>query len=276
MEPTAVIDSIYEPNTGTWQYVVADPLTLRSVIIDPVLDFDAETQTVSTNAADHILSLVRERGYKVDRILETHVHADHLTAASYLRETFAHEQGFRPSVAIGKRIRQVQQFFGGKYDIPIDELSDAFDKLFDDDETFEIGSLRATAIHLPGHTPDHMGYKIGGKTNPAYISQNIPDSLPRKRGSAKALYHSVQKLLSLPDHYNIYTGHDYISDERKQAVPYMTVLDHKERNHYAQADVSEQIFMEMRETRDADLSEPKLLHAALQTNIRGGRLPKTW
>lgn len=159
-----IIHSIFETKTGTWQYLVADPSTLSAVIIDPVLDYDPVTQVISTDTADSLLSLVSSEGYKIDRILETHAHADHLTAAFYLQRKIACTQDQRPPISIGKRIKQVQQLFGKKYGVEAAEYEGVFDKLFDDDETFNIGGLTATAIHLPGHTPDHMGYKIRGKT----------------------------------------------------------------------------------------------------------------
>lgn len=162
MEPT--IHSEFEPDTGTWQYIVADPSTMTAAIIDPVLDFDRTSQSLTTHTADALLALVKEKGYKVDWVLETHVHADHLTAASYLQKRLAEQQGYKPSVAIGKRIGQVQRFFGKRYGVPEEQYEVVFDHLLEDDETFMIGNIQATAMHLPGHTPDHMGYKVGGKT----------------------------------------------------------------------------------------------------------------
>lgn len=159
-EPT--IHDIFESRTGTWQYVVADPSTLAAVIIDPVLDYDAATNSVSTTAADSLLALVQEKGYNVERILETHAHADHLTAASYLQSRLAQQQGHSPPIGIGKRIEQVQKLFSHRYGVPEQEYKGIFNKLFDDNEVFDIGTLKAMAIHLPGHTPDHLGYKIGG------------------------------------------------------------------------------------------------------------------
>lgn len=170
-EPT--IHSVFETKTGTWQYVVADLSTTTAVIIDPVLDYDPATQVVITQTADSLLSLVKEKGYKIAWILETHAHADHLTASSYLQKHLGQEQGQRPPIGIGRRIGKVQELFGKKYGIPAKEHQIVFDKLFDDDEEFEIGNLRATAIHLPGHTPDHMGYKIGGKSFAMPISLRI-------------------------------------------------------------------------------------------------------
>lgn len=156
------IHPLFEPTTCTWQYVVADPSTKTAAIIDPVLDYDNSTRTVSTGTPDSLLSLVRSNGYTVSHILETHAHADHLTAAFYLQRRLAAEQGQKPPVGIGARIGRVQSLFGKRYGVPSDEYDGVFDLLLGDNEVFEIGSLKAEAIHLPGHTPDHMGYRIGG------------------------------------------------------------------------------------------------------------------
>lgn len=157
-----VIHDVFESKTGTWQYVVADPSTKKAVIIDPVLDYEPATQVIKTVSADSLLDLVKEKGYHIGWILETHAHADHLSAASYLQSRLSQEQADRPLIGIGKRVGQVQKLFGGRYGVPEEEFVGAFDKLFEDDEVFDIGVLKAIAIHLPGHTPDHLGYKIGG------------------------------------------------------------------------------------------------------------------
>lgn len=163
--PEPVIHHEFEPVTGTWQYIVADPSSGRAAIIDPVLDYEPAAQLITTATADSLLSLVKEKGYTIDWILETHAHADHLTAASYLQTRLAEEQGGqKPVIAIGARINKVQELFGERYGIPAKEYNMVFDTLFGDDETFSIGSLEATTTHLPGHTPDHLGYKIGGKS----------------------------------------------------------------------------------------------------------------
>jgi glyoxylase-like metal-dependent hydrolase (beta-lactamase superfamily II) len=163
MEKEPTIHDVFESVTGTWQYVVADPSTLSAAIIDPVLDYGPTDQVITTSSADAILDLIRERGYKVDMILETHAHADHLTAASYLQKRLAQEQGHKPLICIGKRITGIQELFGQRYGVPFGEYQRVFDKFFDDDDVFHIGGLEAMAMHLPGHTPDHLGYKIGGK-----------------------------------------------------------------------------------------------------------------
>lgn len=160
-EPT--IHALFEKNTSTWQYVVSDPASSHAVIIDAVLDYDQASQTISTQSADAIRKMVKDQGYKIVMILETHIHADHMTAASYLQNKLAQDQGFQPPIGIGKRIEQVQNLFGQRYGIPEAEYKGVFGKYFDDDEIFNIGELRASVLHLPGHTPDHVGYKIGGE-----------------------------------------------------------------------------------------------------------------
>lgn len=161
-EPT--VHSTYEPVTGTWQYIVADPSTRTAAIVDSVLDYDPNTLRITTNSADALLKSVQEKNYKVQWILETHAHADHLSAASYLQKKLSEQQGHRPLVGIGKRIDQVQKLFGKRYCVPEKEYEFVFDKTFDDDEIFEIGNIKAQALHLPGHTPDHLGYRIGGRS----------------------------------------------------------------------------------------------------------------
>lgn len=159
-----IIHACFEPNTSTWQYIVADPTTKAAVIIDPVLDFDPARSAVSTESADALLALASEKGYTIDRLLETHVHADHLTAAKYLQSRLSETAGAqKPEICIGRRIGQVQERFARRYGIAREEYEGAFDKLFDDDEVFRVGQLEAKALHLPGHTPDHMGYLIGGE-----------------------------------------------------------------------------------------------------------------
>lgn len=159
-----IIHDVFEPVTGTWQYIVVDPSTSVAAIIDPVLDYDPGTQVVSTTSADKLLALVKEKGYMIERLLETHAHADHLTASSYLQARLAETQGYKPPIGIGRRIGQVQDLFAKKYAVNHKEVENVFDRLFDDDEEFAIGSMKVTAIHLPGHTPDHLGYRIGGRS----------------------------------------------------------------------------------------------------------------
>jgi glyoxylase-like metal-dependent hydrolase (beta-lactamase superfamily II) len=163
MSSNPTIHPLYEPQTGTWQYIVACPTTRQAVIIDSVLDYDPSTRTISTQTADNLLSFIKAQNYTISRILETHIHADHLTAASYLAHRLAEKQGSKPPICIGKRITQVQELFGQKYGIERVEYEGVFDKMWEDDEEFSIGDLTAKTIHLPGHTPDHIGYIVGGR-----------------------------------------------------------------------------------------------------------------
>ncbi|BDD61145.1 hypothetical protein MPDQ_007826 [Monascus purpureus] len=272
-----VVHDAFESQTGTWQYVVADPSTSAAVIIDPVLDYDPATQVVATHSADSLLALVKEKGYRVDMILETHAHADHLTSSSYLQSRLAQEQGQKPAIGIGKRIGQVQKVFGQRYGIPAEEYVGVFDKLFDDEEVFDVGTIRATAMHLPGHTPDHLGYRIGDNV---FCGDSLfhPDIGTARcdfpGGSARDLFISGRKLLSLPGHVKIWTGHDYPPDGRDAPVPWMTVQDHRILNKFLKDNVGEEEFVALRKERDSQLGEPRLLHQSLQVNIRAGRLPK--
>lgn len=165
--PEPTVHELFEPVTGSWQYLVADPTSSSVAIIDPVLNYDAAKGVISTESADELIEIVAKKGYKVEMILETHIHADHMTAASYIQATLTKYQGYKPFIGIGSRIRNTQKMFGNRYNIAASEYENVFDRMWEDDEDFSIGSLTARAIHLPGHTPDHMGYKIGGTTDPS-------------------------------------------------------------------------------------------------------------
>ncbi|KAJ6190396.1 hypothetical protein N7519_000417 [Penicillium mononematosum] len=258
MSSEPVIHDVFEPTSGTWQYLIADPSTSTAVIIDPVLNYDPATQVVATHAADSLLFLIKEKGYKIDKILETHAHADHLTAASYLQKRLAQNQDHKPPICIGKRIEQVQKLFAERYGVPEEEYKGIFDKLFDDDETFAIGNLKGQAIHLPGHTPDHLGYKIGDNLFCGDSLFHVDIGTARcdfPGGNANDLFRSGRKLLSLSDHVKIWTGHDYPPQDGVTPC------------------LGEEEFVALRKERDAGLAEPKLLHQSLQINIRAGRLP---
>ncbi|KAE8312524.1 beta-lactamase-like protein [Aspergillus transmontanensis] len=274
MEPT--VHSIFEKQTSTWQYIVACPETREAVIIDPVLDYSQEQLTINTTSADSLLDVVNLHHYKVVRLLETHAHADHLTAASYLQSRLQ-AQGANVPVCIGRRIRQVQDTFAKRYGVPADELDNAFEHLLEDNETFPIGNLTAKVLHLPGHTPDHVGYLIGSNvfTGDSIFNPDVGSArCDFPNGDAEDLYQSMQKLLELPGEFKLYTGHDYppsTSSVRREPMPFATVNEQRERNKHV-AGGREQ-FVTWRKTRDSGLSEPRLLHQALQINIRGGKLP---
>ncbi|KAM0554841.1 hypothetical protein ACHAPJ_006575 [Fusarium lateritium] len=274
MEPT--IHELFEPVTGTWQYVVVDPDSKSAVIIDPVLNYDAAKTALSTESADALVKIATEKGYKVDMILETHAHADHITAASYIQAELARLQGRKPLIGIGSRIKQVQNTFGERYNVPSTEYDGVFDKLWEDDEKFAIGTLTAQAVHLPGHTPDHMGYKIGKNI---FVGDSIFHAdIGSARadfpgGSAEAIFNSGRKILALPDDTKVWVGHDYPPEGRETPVPFMTVKQQKEQNKHLNDKIVEQEFIEMRRKRDQSLAAPRLLHPSLQMNIRAGRLP---
>ncbi|TQV96055.1 hypothetical protein V2A60_003497 [Cordyceps javanica] len=279
MSPDPIIHAIFEKVTATWQYIVACPETKQAVVIDPVLDFDPVSLTLSTQSADELLQVIREHGYTVDFLLETHAHADHVTAAAYLQQQLQQVQGAKPPTATGHRIRQVQQTFAARYGVAQADLDGAFEKLFADDEPFAVGHMTAVALHLPGHTPDHSGYRIGPNvfTGDSIFNPDVgtarcdfPD------GDAATLYHSVRALLALPPHYRLYTGHDYPpADSGRGPMPFVTVREQRERNKHVRAGTSADEYVRWREERDAGLKEPRLLHPALQANIRGGKLAET-
>ncbi|KAK1720736.1 metallo-beta-lactamase superfamily protein [Colletotrichum lupini] len=273
-EPT--IHEIFEPVTGTWQYIVADPSTQAAVIIDSVLDFDPAKNAISTQTADGLLDVVKKNGYNVVNILETHVHADHLTASKYLQSRLREAQdGAAPKICIGRRIGDVQERFAEKYGIPKDEYANAFDRLLDDDEVFEIGDLKAKAIHLPGHTPDHMGYMIGANVFAGDSLFNHDVGSARcdfPGGNARDLFASVRRLLDLPETTKIWTGHDYPPAHRGPLAATEVAKQKTENKHLAQ-NVTEEDFVKWREERDSGLGEPRLMHWALQVNVRAGNMP---
>jgi glyoxylase-like metal-dependent hydrolase (beta-lactamase superfamily II) len=277
------IYTCFEAVTSTWQYIVADPETRDAVIIDSVLDFNPVSNTISTESADNLLLLSANTNLTIRRILETHAHADHLTAASYLQQRLVDQGKPRPEVCIGARITEVQSTFASKYGIEPSELTNVFDKLFQDNEEFAIGTLKAKVLHLPGHTPDHVGYLIGENvfTGDSIFNPDVGSARADfPGGSAIALYSSAKILLDLPGHYRVYVGHDYPPDSRPdnseggKHKPYTTVREQNEQNKHVKAGTTEEEFVQFRSERDSHLGEPRLLHQALQFNIRAGKLPK--
>ncbi|ORY67565.1 beta-lactamase-like protein [Pseudomassariella vexata] len=279
MSTELLVHPCFEPQTGTWQYVIADPSTKVAAIIDSVLNFDPVKSMIYTETADLLLALVQEKGYTVHRLLETHAHADHLTAANYLQGKLEKIQSIRPEVCIGRRITEVQDRFAQKYGLSTDEYIGVFDKLLEDDEIFKIGELAVQTLYLPGHTPDHVGYMIGANVFCGDSLFNADVGSARcdfPGGNAVDLYKSAQKLLSLPENFRIWTGHDYppASEGRSEPLPYMTVADQRKANKHLKLGTQAEQFIKWRSERDNSLAEPKLIHQALQVNIRAGRLPR--
>ncbi|KAJ4329677.1 hypothetical protein N0V87_010662 [Didymella glomerata] len=273
----------FEPKTSTWQYVVADPHTRKAVVIDSVLDYDAASNSLSTDTADSLLAFISHHQYTITKILETHVHADHLTASRYLQKQLVQRGQLRADVCIGKRVRHVQSTLAARYNIDSSELDSAFDYLFDDDEEFQIGDIGASVLHLPGHTPDHIGYLIGKSvfTGDSIFNPDVGSArCDFPGGSSHALYDSMQKLLSLPQDFRLYTGHDYPPEAREPSEhgktwkAFTTVQEQSHSNKHVRNGVSQHEFVKWRTERDAALAEPRLLHQSLQVNIRGGHLPQ--
>ena len=263
------VRGFYDRRSGSIQYVVADPLTRKCAIIDPVLDFDEKSGCTATINADAILAYVEERGLEVEWILDTHPHADHFSAARYLKgKTGA-------PTAIGERVTAVQEIWKAIYDWPDFRCDGSqWDRLFADGEHFSIGSLDVQVMHSPGHTLASITYVIG---DAAFIHDTLfmPDSGSARAdfpgGSAVDLWASVQSILSLPDETRLFTGHDYCPGGR-EVLWQSTVGEQKATNPHVFGK-SEAEFVALRETRDRTLPMPKLILHALQVNICGGELP---
>jgi len=273
----------FEASTATWQYIVADLETHHAVIIDSVLDLNPSSSQISTETADGLLLVASKNNLKITRILETHAHADHLTAAYYLQQRLIEQGMTRPDICIGARITEVQATFSFKYEIDSSEVTNVFDKYFLDNEEFTIGSLSAQVLHLPGHTPDHVGYRIGEYvfTGDSIFNPDVGSARADfPGGCATTLYNSAKILLDLPGNYRLYVGHDYPPDSRietsasRKHKSYTTVEEQNKENKHVKAGTSNEEFVKLRLERDSKLGEPRLLHHALQFNIRAGKLPK--
>ncbi|MDR6427425.1 glyoxylase-like metal-dependent hydrolase (beta-lactamase superfamily II) [Variovorax beijingensis] len=268
--PTSV-QAFFDPQTGTVSYLVWDPATLRAAVIDPVLDYDFKSGHTGTASVDRVLACVAEHGLQVDWILETHAHADHLSAAAYLQERV----GGR--VAIGEHIRTVQATFKELFNLERGFLPDGsqFDHLFRDGESFRIGAIEATALLVPGHTPADMAYLIGGAV---FVGDTLfmPDLGSARAdfpgGDARQLYASMRRLLELPPETSMYVCHDYPPPSRP-AQWQTTVAEQRARNIHVRDDIAEDAFVAMRRARDATLDVPTLILPSIQVNVRAGRLP---
>ena len=261
----------FDEATHTVSYVVWDPATRRAAIIDPVLDYDHRTGRVSHRSADDLLGIVADQGLSVDWVLETHAHADHLSAAPYLKEKTG------APIGIGARITEVQRTFAPVFGL--DDVSGdgrEFDRLFRDGETITIGGLQVEVMHTPGHTPACVSYRIG---EAVFVGDTLfmPDYGTARAdfpgGDARTLYRSIHRLLALPDATRLYLCHDYKAPGRDHFAWETTVGEEKTRNIHVGGGVDETSFVATREARDATLAAPVLLLPSLQVNIRAGRLP---
>jgi glyoxylase-like metal-dependent hydrolase (beta-lactamase superfamily II) len=266
-----LVKGFFDERTFSIQYVVADPKTKKCAIIDPVLDFDEKSGTTATKNADAILAYVKGQGLTVEWILDTHPHADHFSAAPYLKAKTG------APTAIGEKVVEVQKLWKGIYnwpDFPAD--GSQWDKLFAESETFRVGDIPTKVLFSPGHTLASITYVIG---DAAFVHDTLfmPDSGTARAdfpgGSASQLYQSIMEILSLPDDTRIFTGHDYQPGGRKPLWA-STVVEQKAKNTHMSKCGKKDEFVKVREARDRTLSMPKLILHALQININGGRLPE--
>lgn len=269
------IEGFYDPATSTISYLVMDQPTRVCALIDSVLDYDPKSGRTCTASADQLITRVRALGARVEWILETHAHADHLSAAPYLKQ----QLGGR--IAIGGHIRQVQQVFGKLFNVGSGFAHDGsqFDHLFADDEVFQIGGLTAHAWHTPGHTPACMTYVIdGGGAPAAFVGDTLfmPDYGTARcdfpGGDARTLFRSINRVLSLPGDTQLYMCHDYRPNGRPLAYV-STVAEERQANIHVRDGISEEEFVAMRSARDATLDMPVLILPAVQVNMRAGQLP---
>lgn len=266
------VKGFFDNATNTISYVVSDPKTDNCAVIDTVLDYDMSAGRIKYESADEIIAYVKEQGLTVEWVLETHVHADHLSAAPYVQEQLGGKLG------IGSNITVVQEVFGKVFNAgtAFERDGSQFDALFEDGDTFTIGAMNASIIHTPGHTPACLTYVI---EDTAFTGDTIfmPDFGSARcdfpGGSAIELYNSVQRVFELPDDTTIFVCHDYKAPGRDEFAWQTTVGEQKQRNIHMGGGVSESEFVKMREERDARLGMPRLIFPSIQVNMRGGNLP---
>ena len=267
------VTSFFDTATNTISYVVSDPNGNSCAIIDSVLDFDFSSGRTNTAFADEIITFVTQKGLTVEWLLESHVHADHLSAAPYLQEKVGGK------IAIGENIKLVQDTFGKIFNEGTEFQRDGsqFDRLFKDGDSFHIGKMRGDVIHTPGHTPACLTYVIG---DAAFVGDTLfmPDFGTARcdfpGGSSTTMFNSIQKILSLPDETRIFVGHDYKAPERDEFAWETTVKEQKEKNIHIKVGKSKEDFVKMRDERDKKLNMPKLIIPSLQVNMRAGNMPE--
>ncbi len=267
-----VIRTFFDEPTFTAAHVVHDPVTRRAAIIDSVLDFDQASGRTSTASAEAVVAYVEAEGLSVDWILETHAHADHLSAAPFLKERLG------GTVTIGAAITTVQQTFAKVFNEPASFATDGsqFDRLMQDGEGFMLGEIPAVALHVPGHTPACLAYVIG---DAVFVGDTLfmPDYGTARcdfpGGDARTLYRSIRRLMALPGETRVFLCHDYQAPDRKDYVWETTIAAEREANIQMHEGVSEDDFVARREARDATLAMPRLILPSVQVNIRAGNLP---
>lgn len=268
---TISVAALWDEPTGSWQYMLIDRASNHAAIIGPVLDFDPIAGATATRNADVILAFVAERGLSVDWILDTHPHADHFSAAPYLADKLGAPR------AIGAKVVEVQKLWSDIYcraDFPAD--GSRWDRLFEDDDWFTIGKTEIRVQFSPGHTLASITY-VTDEAAFVHDTLMMPDMGTSRAdfpgGSSAALYESIQRILALPEETPLFVGHDYQKDDRDVQCC-ATVAKHKAHNTHVRNKRSKAEFIKLRDARDATLPLPKLMLAALQVNIRGGRLPE--
>lgn len=267
-----IVQSFFDPGTFTVSHVVSEPNGSSCAVIDPVLDYDASSGRTSTTSADLIIEYVRDRQLRVEWILETHAHADHLTAARYLSETLGGRTG------IGAHIVDVQQVFGEIFNSEPDFAVDGsqFDRLFEDGDEVDLGALTVRVMHTPGHTPACVTYLIG---DAAFVGDTLfmPDYGTARTdfpgGDAATLYESIQRVLQLPPSTRLFTCHDYLAPGRDSYAWESTVAEQREENIHIGKGTARAEFVAMRTARDKTLAMPALILPAIQVNMRAGKLP---
>ena len=268
-----LVRSFHHADTGTWTHVLVDVATLRAAIIDPVLDYDAASGVLRADSVRRVLEYVGTASLQVEWILETHAHADHLTAAAWLRDALVPS----PRIGIGARIGEVQRHIANALGLDAAALDDgAFDARFVDGERFQVGMLEVRVMATPGHTPDGITYLAG---DAAFIGDTL--FAPRSGSarcdfpgaSARTLHASIQRLYAMPEATRLFLAHDYPPDG-ESPIAESTVAAQKQGNIHVRGDTPASDYIALREARDATLPVPKLLWPAMQVNIRGGRLPE--
>jgi glyoxylase-like metal-dependent hydrolase (beta-lactamase superfamily II) len=268
-----VVQAFFDEPTFTASYVVYDPESRKAAIVDSVLDFDQPSGCTSTKSADAIVAFVRDKGLTVDWLLETHAHADHLSAAPYLQEKLGGK------LAIGAEILTVQQTFGKIFNEGTEFARDGsqFDRLLRDGDAIDIGNITMIALHVPGHTPADMAYIIG---DAAFVGDTMfmPDYGTARAdfpgGDARKLFRSIRRLMQLPDETRVYLCHDYKAPNRDHFVWETTIGSERTANVHVHENVSEDEFVAMRTARDATLEMPRLILPSIQINMRAGHLPE--
>ena len=272
MSNQPIIEAFFDEPTNTISYLVADPATRDAAIIDPVLDFDLASGEADARSAERILAFAAEHGWQIVMVLETHAHADHLSAAPLFKAKTG------AAIGIGEHIRDVQKIFRPVFafdDLKIDGSD--FDRLFRDSERFAIGELEVEVMHVPGHTPADVAYIIG---DAAFVGDTLfmPDYGTARAdfpgGDARQLYRSIRRVLSLPDATRLFMCHDYKAPGRVEFAWESTVGDQRRTSVHVNESITEDEFVAMREARDSTLAPPKLLLPAIQVNIRAGEFPE--